>query len=82
MELSIITIGNSKGLRIPKFLLEKYGMQEKIEVTLKENHIELRALKQPRQGWEKAFVNMVKNGDEKLLIPEFFEDEDFLNDAD
>ncbi len=80
MELSIITIGNSKGLRIPKVLLEKYGMQERVEVTLKEDHIELRSLKHPRQGWEMAFERMANNGDDQLLMPDFFEDEDFLTD--
>jgi antitoxin MazE len=34
MELSIINIGNSKGIRLSKTILEKYGMYDKIELVL------------------------------------------------
>ena len=32
MELSIINIGNSKGIRLSKTILEKYNIQDKIEL--------------------------------------------------
>ena len=31
----------------------------------------------PRKGWEKQFEEMHKNGDDKLLIDDVFEDENF-----
>lgn len=34
----------------------------------------------PRKDWPEAFQEMAKNGDDKLIIPDFFEDED-LNDC-
>lgn len=34
---------------------------------------------QPRKGWAEAFQEMAKNGDDELIIPDIFEDED-LND--
>ena len=33
--------------------------------------------KKLRRGWAKAFKRMAKNGDDKLLIPDVFEDEKF-----
>ena len=33
--------------------------------------------KKPRRGWAKASKRMVRNGDDKLLIPDVFEDETF-----
>jgi antitoxin MazE len=33
--------------------------------------------KKPRRGWAKAFKRMAKNGDDKLLMPDVFEDEKF-----
>lgn len=33
--------------------------------------------KNPREGWEEAFKQMSKNGDDKLLMDDVFEDEDF-----
>ena len=31
---------------------------------------------QPRKGWAEAFREMAKNGDDELIIPDIFEDED------
>lgn len=33
--------------------------------------------KKPRTGWAKAYKRMTKNGDDKLLMPDIFEDEKF-----
>ncbi|HEY8687614.1 MAG TPA: hypothetical protein VIM07_00150 [Chitinophagaceae bacterium] len=30
--------------------------------------------KKPRRGWAKAFKRMAKNGDDKLLMPDIFDD--------
>ncbi len=35
---------------------------------------------QPRKGWAKRFKKMHEAGDDKLLIPDIFEDEKFLTD--
>jgi antitoxin MazE len=35
---------------------------------------------QPRKGWAKQFKKMHEAGDDKPLIPYFFEDEEFLTD--
>jgi hypothetical protein len=34
---------------------------------------------QPRKGWEEAFEKMHKNGDDCLLIQDFFEEEDLIS---
>jgi antitoxin MazE len=75
MEISIVNIGNSKGIRLPKVILEKYHMMDKIEVILEEKQIILRAKEEPRKGWEKAFQQMHANGDDQLLMDDIFEDE-------
>nr|WP_287939544.1 AbrB/MazE/SpoVT family DNA-binding domain-containing protein [Algoriphagus sp.] len=76
MEANIIKIGNSKGVRLSKTILEKYEIGEKVEVILEKDQIILRPIKQPRQGWAEAFKKMHENGDDELLIPDVFEDED------
>ena len=77
MELSVINIGNSKGIRLSKTILEKYNISEKIEVILEKGHIILKPKSTPRKNWEKQFKNMHENGDDKLLINDVFEDENF-----
>ena len=58
MELSIINIGNSKGIRLSKTILEKYNIHDKIEVILEKGFIVLKPKTEPRVGWEKAFQKM------------------------
>lgn len=75
MEVSIIKIGNSKGLRLSKTILEKYNIKDKVEIILEKGQIVLRPLALPRENWEKEFKKMSDNGDDKLLMNAVFEDE-------
>lgn len=77
MELLIVNIGNSKGIRLPKTVLEKYNIRDKIELVLENGYIILKPKKEPRKNWEKAFKKMHEIGDDKLLINDVFEDEIF-----
>jgi antitoxin MazE len=49
MELSIINIGNSKGIRLSKTILEKYNIQDKIELILDKDFIVLKPKAEPRK---------------------------------
>ncbi len=75
MRLAIVSIGNSKGIRIPKAVLDKYQMKDSVEVEMRDDAIVLKPVRKPREGWEEAFRQMHQNGDDKLLIPDVFEDE-------
>ncbi len=75
MELSIIQIGNSKGLRLSKALLERYNIKDKVELILQKGQIIIKPIDTPRQGWDEAFKQMHDNGDDTLLMDDVFEDE-------
>jgi antitoxin MazE len=75
MRLSVVSIGNSKGIRIPKTILDKYQICDLVEVEMRDDALILRPVRKPREGWEEAFKQMHQNGDDKLLIPDVFEDE-------
>lgn len=77
MELSVINIGNSKGIRLSKTILEKYNISDKIELILEKGYIILKPKAEPRKNWEKAFKKMHENGDDQLLIDDVFTDETF-----
>lgn len=77
MQIPIIQIGNSKGLRLSKMLLDKYQLQDKVELVLEQDYIVLKPIQKPRQGWNKAFADMHKNGDDQLLIDSVFEDDNW-----
>jgi antitoxin MazE len=70
MQMDIIKIGNSKGIRLPLAVLKQCGIDSKVELEVKDNYIIIKPVKTPRQGWAEAFELMHKNGDDVLLIPE------------
>jgi antitoxin MazE len=75
MELSIIRIGNSKGIRLSKSILERYNIRDKVELIFEKGGIILKPVAIPRQGWEDAFNVMHENKDDLLLIPDIFDEE-------
>ena len=77
MDISVIPIGNSKGIRLTKTLLEKYNIKDTVELILEKGYIILKPKTTPRKGWDKAFKKMHENADDKSLLTDVFEDEKF-----
>ena len=77
MVLSVIQIGNSKGIRLSKTLLEKYDIKDTVELILEKGYIIIKPKSSPRKGWDDAFKNMHDNNDDKPLMSDIFEDENF-----
>ena len=75
MNIPVIPIGNSKGIRLSKTILEKYSIQDSLEIFLEEDYIVLKPSNQPREGWDQAFKKMNEHGDDQPLLPDLFEDE-------
>jgi antitoxin MazE len=69
MRASVIQIGNSRGIRIPKALLEELHISDEVEIGIKRDMLMVRPIRHtPRQGWEKKFKEMHQRGEDKLLI--------------
>ena len=77
MDISVIAIGNSKGIRLSKTLLNKYNIKDTVEVILESDYIILKPKETPRKDWEKAFKKMHQNGDDKAILTDVFKDEQF-----
>ncbi len=77
LRVSVIQVGNSKGIRLSKTLLDKYQITDKVELVLEQDFIVLKPVVEPRKNWEEAFAEMHRNGDDKLLIDSVFEDENW-----
>jgi antitoxin MazE len=75
MQISVINIGNSKGIRLTKTLLEKYEIKDKVELILEKGRIILKPVSKPRHNWEQSFQQMHFNEDDRLLINDVFGDE-------
>ena len=75
MEISIIKIGNSKGIRLKKSILDRYDIKDKVELILERGRIILKPVSKPREGWEDAFKAMNDNEEDILLIQDVFEED-------
>jgi len=67
MRTHIIQIGNSRGVRIPKTLLEQTRLTGDVQIEARSNEIIIRAVRLPREGWDEAFSLMAQRGDDHLL---------------
>ena len=71
MRASIIKIGNSKGIRLPKSILEELSFGEEVELESKGTHLEIRPVKKnPREGWAEALA-AIPESEKGLVWPEF-----------
>jgi antitoxin MazE len=77
MGISLISIGNSKGIRLSKTVLEKYHIQDTMELILEKDYIIVKPKTSSRKGWEKAFKKMHENGDDKSLMNDIFNEDPF-----
>jgi antitoxin MazE len=66
----IVRIGNSRGLRIPRALLEECGIRETVELTVEHGCLVVRPVRSVREGWAEAAHAMAERGDDRLLDPE------------
>jgi antitoxin MazE len=74
MRTKIIKIGNSRGIRIPKVLLELTRIGDEVELEAQKDRIIIRPVSYPRQGWDEAFRAMAERGDDRLLDDDLIED--------
>jgi antitoxin MazE len=76
MQVKLVKIGNSFGIRIPKSLIQQYNLEGDIEIAPNENGILIRSRKNSRAGWQEQLSASINDGyqpDEELL--EGFDDD-------
>lgn len=67
MLTKIVPIGNSRGIRIPKAMLEHCGFGEEVDLQAKNGALILRPIASPRADWSAAFKGMAANSDDHLV---------------
>ena len=70
IKTKLIQIGNSQGIRIPKYILKRLNLQNKIELIIDDEakQIHIKSSNTPRKDWEEAFQKMHEKGEDELLI--------------
>ena len=67
MKTKIVRIGNSRGVRIPKPLLEQAGLEDEVRLRVVESGIIIEGATTPRDGWGLAAELLRERGEDSLL---------------
>jgi antitoxin MazE len=63
----IVRIGNSRGLRLPKALIEQAELSDEVELRAEPGRLIVQSVREPRLGWAEAAKRMHAAGEDKLL---------------
>ncbi|PWU00471.1 MAG: AbrB/MazE/SpoVT family DNA-binding domain-containing protein [Terriglobia bacterium] len=55
MRVELVRIGNSRGVRIPKPLIEQCGFGDTVDLRVANDCIVIAPDRAPREGWSEAF---------------------------
>jgi antitoxin MazE len=67
MKARIVRIGNSRGIRLPKPLIEQAGLGEVVELLVQEGAILIQATAGTRAGWAEAAQRLAAEEDGRLV---------------
>jgi antitoxin MazE len=67
MKAHVVRIGNSRGIRIPKSILEQCQLHGAVDLIVQQGQLVVRSSARARAGWDEAFQHMHREGDDKLI---------------
>jgi len=67
MKARLVKIGNSRGLRLPKPIIEEAGLADEVEIHVRDGAVVIRATALPRAGWAEAARHLRRRGGGTLL---------------
>ena len=81
MDIKLVPIGNSKGVRIPKALLQKYGFDNSLLLEETERGLLLRKKEDSKLSWQNTYKAMAAENEDwnefDTTLLDGVEDEDF-----
>jgi antitoxin MazE len=75
VKIKLVSIGNSKGIRIPSSVIKQCGLGDELEMRVENGVIMLAPVRSVRGGWGAAFEKMAAAGDDAPLVPGALENE-------
>lgn len=70
MKTNLVAIGNSRGIRIPKSVIEQTGLKDEVEIDVRGSELVIRSARKPREGWDELCRELAARGEDKLLDAE------------
>ena len=68
MKTELVRIGNSRGIRIPKPIIEQCRLGDRVEMSVEDDRLVISSERAPRQGWDEAFHAAGPAEDGRLLL--------------
>lgn len=68
MKARLVRIGNSRGVRLPKAVIDQVGLGDDIELRVEDNRVVITAAAPPRTGWEEAAKRLAAGADGPLDV--------------
>lgn len=68
MKVPLVPVGNSRGIRIPKPIIEQCGLGDTVELTIEGDRLVIAPESRPRQGWDEAFRAAGSSSADELLL--------------
>ena len=68
MKVDLIRIGNSRGIRIPRPLIEQCGFGDTVELHIERNRLVIAPDRPPRGDWRKSFAAASSDIDKDELL--------------
>lgn len=69
MKARLVRIGNSRGVRLPKAVIEQARLTDEVELEVRGATVVIAAAKRPREGWAEAARELHASGGDRLLDP-------------
>ena len=72
MKTRLISIGNSRGIRIPASIIRECGLEGELELEVRDGQVLIAPCNNPRAGWEAAIKDSldVTTGGGQALLPD------------
>jgi antitoxin MazE len=67
MKTRLVRIGNSRGIRLPKPVIEQAGLSDEVELRVEDGAIVIMRSRQPRAGWAEAAALLRESGQDYLI---------------
>ena len=67
MKAHIVRIDNSRGIRLPKTLLQESQLEDEVELQAEPGRILISKTAKPRTGWAEAAQRMRERDEDRLL---------------
>jgi antitoxin MazE len=68
MKIELVRIGNSRGIRIPKPIIEQCGLGDTVELRVEKDLLIIAPARAPRKGWQEAFAAAGSPRRDRLLL--------------